>query len=265
MSLILNIDTAIETASITLAEDGKVFRSATNESEKDHAVWIQPAIHMLMRESGWPLQNLNAVAVSIGPGSYTGLRIGLSTAKGLCYALKIPLITVGTLEAMAFSAIQNFETSDPYSPTQDPRSRAQDYLFCPMIDARRMEVFTAVYDSRFCPMIDARRTEVFTAVYDSSLNEVVKPHALILNQHSFEELLKGHKILFLGNGSIKFQKDCQNAHAMFKKIALDGVALATLTYRNFIGNNFAGLAYTEPLYLKEFFTKDHEPGKTNFK
>jgi len=245
MSLILNIDTAIETASITLAEDGKVFRSATNESEKDHAGWLQPAIHILMRGSGWPLQNLNAVAVSIGPGSYTGLRIGLSTAKGLCYALKIPLITVGTLEAMAFSAIQNFETSDPNSPPQDPGRTAHDYLFC--------------------PMIDARRTEVFTAVYDSSLNEVVKPHALILNQHSFEELLKGHKILFLGNGSIKFQKDCQNAHAMFKKIALDGVALATLTYRNFIGNNFAGLAYTEPLYLKEFFTKDHEPGKTNFK
>src|SRR6266513_858318 len=156
MSLILNIDTAIETASITLAQDGKVFRSATNESEKDHAAWIHPAIHILMRESGWQLQNLNAVAVSIGPGSYTGLRIALSTAKGLCYALQIPLVTVGTLEAMAFSAIQNFETSDPYFPPEDARRTAQGYLFCPMIDARRMEVFTAVYDS--------------------SLNEVVKPH-----------------------------------------------------------------------------------------
>jgi len=92
---------------------------------------------------------------------------------------------------------------------------------------------------------------------------MVKPHALILNPYSFDELLKGSKILFLGNGSIKFQKVCQNAHAMFKIIALNPVALATLTYKYFIGNNFAGLAYTEPLYLKEFFAKDREPGKTS--
>jgi tRNA threonylcarbamoyladenosine biosynthesis protein TsaB len=237
MALILNIETAIETASISLAQDGRVILSATNESKKDHAAWIQPAIRLLMKDSESTLQNLNAVAVTIGPGSYTGLRISLSAAKGLCYALKIPLITVGTLEVMAFSAIKDSETSTL-------RSLTPDLLFCPMIDARRLEVFTAVYDS--------------------SLYEVVKPHALILNPRSFEELLKGYKILFLGNGSIKFQKVCQNANAMFKKIALNPVALATLTYRNFIGNNFAGLAYTEPLYLKEFFAKDPEPGKTSF-
>jgi tRNA threonylcarbamoyladenosine biosynthesis protein TsaB len=244
MALILNIDTAIETASISLAQDGKVILFATNESKKDHAAWIQPAIRLLMEDSEWTLQNLNAVAVTIGPGSYTGLRIGLSAAKGLCYALKIPLITVGTLEVMAFSGIKDAETSTLQSLTPDSRLSTPDLLFCPMIDAKRLEVFTAVYNS--------------------SLYEVVKPHALILNPLSFEELLKGYKILFLGNGSIKFQKICQNAHAMFKKIALNPVALAALTYRNFIGNNFAGLAYTEPLYLKEFFAKDREPGKTSF-
>jgi tRNA threonylcarbamoyladenosine biosynthesis protein TsaB len=103
--------------------------------------------------------------------------------------------------------------------------------------------------------------EVFTAVYDLSLNEVVKPHALIVSDQSFKELLKGYKILFLGNGSLKFQEICQNAHAMFKKTAPNPAALGTLTYRNFIGNNFAGLGYIEPLYAKEFFTKENESVK----
>jgi tRNA threonylcarbamoyladenosine biosynthesis protein TsaB len=242
MSLILNIDTALDTAFISLAEDGKLLQSATNENQKDHATWIQPAIRKLMQDSGRSMQDLNAVGVSIGPGSYTGLRIGLSTAKGICYALKIPLTTVNTLQMLAFAAIKDLEILTSDSLTHDSELTTHDFLICPMIDARRMEVFTAIYDS--------------------NLNEVVKPHVHILNKQSFEELLKGHKILFLGNGSVKFQKYCQNAHAMFKKIALNPVALATLTYTNFIGNNFAVLAYIEPLYLKEFFT-NKQPGPTN--
>ena len=107
----------------------------------------------------------------------------------------------------------------------------------------------------FCPMIDARRMDVFTAVYDLNLNQVIKPQARILDKNSFEEILMRQKMLFWGNGSLKFQKVCQNAHAIFKKMPLNTLALATLTYKNFIGSNFADLAYTEPLYLKEFFTK----------
>lgn len=225
MALILNIDTALDTASVSLAEDGKVLQSALNESQKDHAAWLQPAIKKLLDDSGCKMKQLNAVAVSNGPGSYTGLRVGLSTAKGICYALNIPLITIGTLGLMAFSAIRN---------NMDSGLMIKDFLFCPMIDARRMEVFTAVFDL--------------------DLNELVKPHALILNEHSFDELLKGQKILFLGNGSEKFQKICRNPQAVFKKFPLNPPALASLTYKSFIGNNFAELAYTEPLYLKEFFT-----------
>ena len=240
MALILNIDTAIDIACISLAEDGKPVKSMTNPSQKDHAAWIQEAIQNLVKDTGYGMGDIKAVGVSIGPGSYTGLRIGLSTAKGLCYALKIPLITVNTLEMMALAAIKDLEMpglQSPNSPLPTPHSPlpTPNFLFCPMIDARRMEVFAAIYDS--------------------NLNELVKPHACILDVHSFEELLKGHKILFLGNGSIKFQQICQNRHAMFKKNALNPVALAALTYRNFIGNNFAGLAYTEPLYIKEFFAK----------
>ena len=235
MALILNIDTALDNAYISLAENELGLGYAINETTKDHAAWMQPAIDKLIKESGWRIADLNAIGVSIGPGSYTGLRIGLSTAKGLCFALKIPLITINTLEIMAFSAINDIEIHDP---DLFPRN-----LF-------------------ICPMIDARRMEVFAAVYNSSLMKIYEPHSRILDALAFDELLGRQKMLFLGNGSIKFQRVCQNANAIFKKLALNPFALSKLTYKNFIGNNFATLAYAEPLYLKEFFTKQPEPGKT---
>jgi tRNA threonylcarbamoyladenosine biosynthesis protein TsaB len=106
-----------------------------------------------------------------------------------------------------------------------------------------------------CPMIDARRMEVFAAVYNMGLNEILEPHSRVLDTSAFADLLERQKMLFVGNGSIKFQHVCQNANAIFKNLALNPFALSTLTYKNFIGNNFATLAYAEPLYLKEFFTK----------
>lgn len=235
MALILNIDTAQDTAYLSLAENENGLRYVINETTKDHAAWIHSAISSLVKASGKRISDLSAVGVSIGPGSYTGLRIGLSTAKGLCFALKLPLITINTLEIMAFSAIQDI-------PMNDPDPGTGDLLICPMIDARRMEVFTSVYNS--------------------SLTEIYEPHSRILDALTFDELLRRQKMLFLGNGSIKFQQVCQNANAIFKKLALNPFALSALTYKNFIGNNFATLAYAEPLYLKEFFTKQPEPGKT---
>src|SRR4029078_4620844 len=126
MSLILNIDTALDTAYISLAENQKGLGYALNETTKDHAAWIQTAISKLIKDAGRRLADLNVIGVSIGPGSYTGLRIGLSTAKGLCFALKIPLITINTLEIMAFSAIKDIAAGDP-----DLSSR--DLFICPMI------------------------------------------------------------------------------------------------------------------------------------
>jgi len=137
------------------------------------------------------------------------------------------------LEIMAFSSINDIETHDP--------------------DLFSRNLF-------ICPMIDARRMEVFAAVYNSSLMKIYEPHSRILDALAFDELLRRQKILFLGNGSVKFQQVCQNANAIFKKMALNPFALSELTYKNFIGNNFATLAYAEPLYLKEFFTKQPEPG-----
>ena len=228
MALILNIDTALDTAYLSLARDGQVLASDFNDAEKDHAAWLHPAIAHLITQSGFQIEQLDAVGIILGPGSYTGLRIGLAAAKGLCYALRIPLIAEVSLKTMALSAILFVRSSENgHFPT----------------------------DLAICPMIDARRMEVFTAIYDCELNELMTPRSMLLTRRSLEEELKRQKMLFLGNGSNKFQQLCQNSGAIFKKIPVNPIALASLTYANFIGNNFAELAYTEPLYLKEFFTK----------
>jgi tRNA threonylcarbamoyladenosine biosynthesis protein TsaB len=235
MSLILNIDTSQDAAYVSLADDGVVTAALTNETQKDHAAWIHRAIEQLFMETGHKANSLAAIGASNGPGSYTGLRIGLSTAKGLCYALKIPLIVVGTLEVMALNAVQCLGLSTK----------------------SRMEPGRG--DALICPMIDARRMEIFTAVYDTELNEVVKPQALVVDSSTFASILERQKILFLGNGSQKFQQVNQHLeNAMFKNFPLNPSALATIIYRNFIGNNFAGLAYTEPLYLKEVYARRKE-------
>jgi tRNA threonylcarbamoyladenosine biosynthesis protein TsaB len=226
MALILNIDTALETAYLTLAKDGELLVSSVNDHQKEHAAWLQPAIQKLMKVAGLNLRELTAVGISIGPGSYTGLRVGLSAAKGICYALRIPLVTEVSLRLMAYSAIKYSEADD----------LLPDHLL-------------------FCPMIDARRMEVFTAIYDQSMREIIKPQSMVLTENVFEKYLRRQKMLFLGNGSIKYQQLCPDLNALFKEIPLNPVAISTLTYKNFIGNNFADLAYTEPLYLKEFFIK----------
>src|SRR5262252_8762915 len=144
MALILNIDTSQDTACVSLALDGEVITAATNESQKDHAAWIHGAVEKIFAQAEHPINEMAAVGLSNGPGSYTGLRIGLATAKGLCYALKIPLITVGTLEVMSRNALEGLGQFGKNGSEPD----FGDGLICPMIDARRMEVFTAVYDNQ---------------------------------------------------------------------------------------------------------------------
>jgi len=134
MSLILNIDTASENAHVSLAKDGQVLHTLSNDSQKEHASFLQAAIEQLIKNAAVSFKEVDAVAVTAGPGSYTGLRVGFASAKGLCYALKKPFITIGTLEVLTVSALQL------YPPAAD-----ENILCCPMMDARRMEVFTAIY------------------------------------------------------------------------------------------------------------------------
>src|SRR5882762_5440642 len=140
MALILNIDTATELASVSLSKEGQSLALLQNKDQKDHASWLHPAIEKMMQETGFRMQELDAVAVTAGPGSYTGLRVGMAAAKGFCYALNIPLITESTLKVMAFAAREQTEPEG---------------LYCPMIDARRMEVFTALYSTDLVEIIPA--------------------------------------------------------------------------------------------------------------
>lgn len=217
MPLILNIDTAVASASICLADGDTVLKAMINPSEKESAAWLHPAIEALLREANVSLSNLNAVAVSAGPGSYTGLRVGMATAKGLCYALNVPLIAVSTLQTMAASA---------------QALAASSQLLCPMIDARRMEVFTALYDAK--------------------LNEVLPATNLILDESAFGDWLQTYSILFFGNGSGKALSLTRHPHAFFANVQTNAANMACLSHKKFTAQQFAGLAYAEPFYGKAF-------------
>jgi len=219
MALLLNIDTATETGSIALSDGDTIIEIMINEDQKDHAAWIHNAINELMKNAGRTLNQLEAIAVTAGPGSYTGLRVGMATAKGLCYVLRIPLITESTLKVMARAAVEN-----------------------------------APKNLWFCPMIDARRMEVFTAVYDEQLNEILKPQPMVLDEGSFSALLSQNHILFFGSGNSKFKNIVQSSHASFADVRYTAKHLAYLAQTSFSGNNFTDPAYAEPAYLKEFYT-----------
>jgi tRNA threonylcarbamoyladenosine biosynthesis protein TsaB len=219
MSYIINIDTATTVAVISIAKDGRVLDHLTNTAQKDHGAFVQIAIQQLLKKLEMPINAVDAVAVTAGPGSYTGLRVGMASAKGLCFALNKPLITLNTLEVFAKAAIDI--TTDPAA-----------YIYCPMIDARRMEVFTAIYDH--------------------TLNELLSPIALILNRNSFSNFLESKTVLFFGNGSDKWKAICNATNASFTDISQSYMALAALSYTYFSQQRFANLAYVEPFYLKEF-------------
>jgi tRNA threonylcarbamoyladenosine biosynthesis protein TsaB len=226
MALILNIDTATEHASVCLSRDGELLAIESNPNQKDHASFIQPAIQKLLSSVNFHLSTIDAIAVSNGPGSYTGLRVGLSTAKGISYALDKPLIIINTLEIIATAAIQE------YHPTTLNHQRST--LYCPMIDARRMEVFTAVYDQKF--------------------EQVLAPAAMILDENSFGELLQQHTIIFNGSGAEKFKAVIKNDNAIFLNIQHDARHMQTIAENMYLLKSFADKAYSEPYYIKEFFT-----------
>ncbi len=221
MALILHIDTSVEGSSACLASDSVLLKPALSNRQKDQPGWLHTSIRQLMEDRKLGMNELEAVAVTIGPGSYTGLRVGLSAAKGLCFALNIPLIAINTLEMMAFSIDK----------------KEDDTLLCPMIDARRMEVFTAVYDSK--------------------LKEVMAPCAMILDGTNFDQLLANHKMIFSGNGSMKLKQVLSNPNASFSEKISTAEDMVHLAGQYFLEKRFANLAYTEPLYVKEFYSPAH--------
>lgn len=214
---ILLINTALEEASIAWCMDGRVVSEKINTVTQEHAGFVQPAIESLTKEINVSLPELDAVAVMNGPGSYTGLRVGLASAKGICYALNKPLITINTLHWIAYG------------------NQSNQVLY-------------------IVPMIDARRMEVFTAQYTMSMQCISKPEAKILDEKSFSELLELNQVVFVGNGSQKWSTICKHPHALFPEPKHTSQHFAELAYQLHVKNNYADLAYSEPEYTKAFYS-----------
>lgn len=225
MAIILNIDTALEEASVCISDDANVLALEKNSRQQDHASWIHNTVRQMMQKTNRSVNDIDAVAVTEGPGSYTGLRVGMATAKGICYALNIPLIIESALLLTAQRVKKGMTTE---------MVRPYPVLICPMIDARRMEVFTCLFDLDF--------TEISGAA------------PLVLNEQSFEAELANHVVLFCGNGSKKWQNLCIHTNAEFADVLYDATDLAASAAEKYQKGAFAELAYTEPRYLKLFFT-----------
>jgi tRNA threonylcarbamoyladenosine biosynthesis protein TsaB len=219
MALLLCIDTSTTHASVALAKDGVLMGIKVNQNQRDHASFLQPAVHSLLQEANQSLKDIAAIAVTSGPGSYTGLRVGFASAKGLAYALDIPLISIETtlvMSAAAASIVKDEEAA----------------LLCPMIDARRMEVFTALYSTNLQP---------------------VSPiSALILTPDSFALQLENTRIFFFGDGAPKWQTICNYSNASFMDVKWNAGDMVRLADKLFEQKNFSSLAYSVPVYGKEF-------------
>ena len=227
MGKILNIETSTRVCSVALSVDGKTAALLETNTESSHARQITVFAEQLMYKAGLNFQDLDAIAVSKGPGSYTGLRIGVSTAKGFCYSLDKPLLSVGTLQSLAAGMIQQLAGKG-----ENP----DDFLFCPMIDARRMEVYSAVYDSK--------------------LHEVRKIMAEIIDENSFADFFKqGKSLVFMGDGAAKCKEILAKAspNAIFREDFLASATyMAPLAEEKFKTGEFEDTAYFEPFYLKDF-------------
>ncbi|MEA3460228.1 MAG: tRNA (adenosine(37)-N6)-threonylcarbamoyltransferase complex dimerization subunit type 1 TsaB [Bacteroidota bacterium] len=225
--LILHIETATDICSVALSEGDRQLSLIESGLERSHAKLLNTFIRQAAEQAGKALKELNGVAVSKGPGSYTGLRIGVSTAKGLAYALEIPLLASGTLENMAGGAESNAEVAELISRHRD------NLLLCPMLDARRMEVYAGFY-----------------TVEKNLFREV---SADVIDQGSYQEILKSHPVCFFGNGAEKCSPVLNHPNAHF----IDGINPSAGTMIPSILNKyqkkqFEDVAYFEPFYLKDF-------------
>jgi tRNA threonylcarbamoyladenosine biosynthesis protein TsaB len=218
MTLILHLETSTKACSVALSKDGSIV--ALKESLSDefsHSENLTVFIHTVIKEAGLELKDLSAISVASGPGSYTGLRIGVSTAKGLCYSLGKPLIAIDSLISLAVLAKQMHPSTN------------------------------------LCAMIDARRKEVYCAIYSSDL-ELIKPiTADILDEHSYKEY---EPFVYFGDGAEKMQEDWQGRNCMADiELHASAKGQIALAFEKYQTHQFEDVAYFEPYYLKDFMTK----------
>ena len=245
MALILNIETATTVCSVALAKDGKLISLKEQNGDYSHAENLTLFIEDICKQANINLSQVDAIAVSKGPGSYTGLRIGVSTAKGLCYSLDKPLISVDTLKYLSMAVSSRDIT---LSATEDKSSRSVT------LSGVEGQVDEGKSTSLFCPMLDARRMEVYCAIYDSEGNVVKETAAEIIDEHSFEDILKTNKVIFFGDGSAKCKETfSKNSNAVFiDDIVPSAKDMIILSEKAYNAKQFEDVAYFEPYYLKDF-------------
>jgi tRNA threonylcarbamoyladenosine biosynthesis protein TsaB len=225
--LILHIETATDICSVALSEGDRQLSLIESDKERSHASLLNSFIRQSLAQAGKEFKDLHGLAVSKGPGSYTGLRIGVSTAKGLAYGLEIPLLATGTLESMASGSPSNSAVRELISSHDD------QLLLCPMLDARRMEVYAGFYTSK---------GELFRQV-----------SADIIDEESYHEILELHPVCFFGNGADKCKEVLDHPNAHF----IDGINPSAATMiapalKKYQLKQFEDVAYFEPFYLKDF-------------
>lgn len=223
MAIILNIETATTNCSVSLSKEGETFAlQEDNSKQYSHAERLHVYIETLLKQNNLQPTDLDAIAVSKGPGSYTGLRIGVSAAKGLCFALDKPLISVSTLEALARQV------------------KAEEGVIVPMLDARRMEVYSAVFDANY--------------------NTVRKIEAQILDEQSFASYLEKGKVYFVGNGVEKTKTLITHENAVFIEDKLPSAnEMSVIAFNKYQKKNLEDVAYFEPYYLKDFVALKPKP------
>ena len=225
MARILLIESATATCSVALAACGIIVGERTSKAGNDHSAKLTVFISEILESLDLTMKEIDAIAVSMGPGSYTGLRIGVSVAKGLCYSADKPLISVHTLEAMVAGYIEQYDKAG----------------------------FIAAGDL-FCPMIDARRMEVYSEIYTAELKSVRETLAEIIDNASFEELLQSHRVHFFGSGAAK-TADLLSVHAnavIVKDFEASASHMIQIARRKYAMGAFEDVAYFEPFYLKDF-------------
>ncbi|MBU8893615.1 MAG: tRNA (adenosine(37)-N6)-threonylcarbamoyltransferase complex dimerization subunit type 1 TsaB [Bacteroidales bacterium] len=227
MALILNIETSTQVCSVCISKDGVVEAIKESNEEKSHARMLTVFTDQLLKECNYKFDDFDAIAVSKGPGSYTGLRIGVSTAKGLCYAKDLPLIAIGTLQSMAYGIIPEINQKEINT------TNTENVVIVPMIDARRMEVYSAFFNLK-----------------GEFVREV---RAEIIDENSYSDILKKQKMIFFGDGSSKIAEIIKHKSAIFVEnrnpSSKDMVSISEQYYQD---KNFEDVAYFEPFYLKDF-------------
>jgi tRNA threonylcarbamoyladenosine biosynthesis protein TsaB len=222
MSKYLAIETATPVCSVALLEDEKVLRLKESDEKNSHSKVLTVFIQEILDELQLDAKDLDAIAVSKGPGSYTGLRIGVSSAKGLCYAGDLPLISVNTLYSMALGVIHDNK-------------------------------ITQEADSLFVPMIDARRMEVYSAVFDLDGNKIRDTKAEIIDENSFADYFENHILYFFGDGAEKCRDVITHQNARFiDNFQSSAAFMGKVVHQKFLNKTFEDVAYFEPFYLKDF-------------